>query len=142
MPPTFEAQIWQWPISTLNPADTNMYMFTAGQDIPGRGKRRLRAAVAEKEVDLAENEIAVRAREVIDRVKRKLEELKPSFPPGMEVKVVYDRSDLIGRAIETLRTTLFEEMIVVSLVILLFLVANAVFGALALWRLGGRGGGE
>ena len=40
MPPTFEAQIWQWPISTLNPAGTNMYMFTAGQDLPGRGPSR------------------------------------------------------------------------------------------------------
>jgi hypothetical protein len=46
-PPTFEAQIWQWPINTLNPANTNMYMFMVGQDFPGFGKRRLRAAVAQ-----------------------------------------------------------------------------------------------
>jgi cobalt-zinc-cadmium efflux system outer membrane protein len=70
MPPTFEAQIWQWPISSVNPLDTNMYMFTAGQDIPGRGKRRARAAVLEKEAAVAESDIAVRARQVVDDVKR------------------------------------------------------------------------
>jgi outer membrane protein TolC len=70
MPPTLEAQIWQWPISSVNPLDTNMYMFTAGQDIPGRGKRRARAAVLEKEAAVAESDIAVRARGVVDEVKR------------------------------------------------------------------------
>lgn len=74
-PPTLEAQIWQWPINTLNPANTNMYWVMLGQDIPGRGKRRLRAAVAEKEVALSENTIAVRARDVIDQVKRTYAEL-------------------------------------------------------------------
>ena len=58
---------------------------------------------------------------VIRRVKAKLEEVKPSFPPGVELVVTYDRSDLITRAIETLKESLIEEMIVVSLVILLFL---------------------
>lgn len=73
--PTFEAQIWQWPINTLNPANTNMYMFMVGQDLPGRGKRAARASVVEKEVAIAEAEIAVQAREVIDRVKRTYAEL-------------------------------------------------------------------
>jgi outer membrane protein TolC len=68
--PTFEAQIWQWPIRSLAPAQPTMIMFTAGQDIPGRGKRRARAAVLEKEADVAESEIAVRARDVVDEVKR------------------------------------------------------------------------
>lgn len=70
MPPTLEAQIWQWPIRSLTPADPTMIMFTAGQDIPGRGKRRARAAVFEKEAAVAKSEIAVRARQVIDEVKR------------------------------------------------------------------------
>jgi outer membrane protein TolC len=70
MPPTFEAQIWQWPIDTLNPLNTTMYMFTFGQQIPGFGKRRLLASLAEKDVALAENRIAIGAREVIDQVKR------------------------------------------------------------------------
>jgi len=59
---------------------------------------------------------------VIERVKQKLADLKPSFPPGVEVKVVYDRSGLIDRAIETLRHTLLEEAIVVSLIIFIFLL--------------------
>lgn len=68
--PTLEAQIWQWPVNTLNPTNTNMYMFMVGQDIPGPGKRQLREVVVQKEVQLAETDIAVRARDVVDRVKR------------------------------------------------------------------------
>ncbi len=58
---------------------------------------------------------------VIDRVKTRLEELKPSLPPGVEIVTTYDRSELILRSIENLKTTVTEEMIIVSLVILLFL---------------------
>jgi copper/silver efflux system protein len=62
------------------------------------------------------------ALQVIGRVKARLKELIPTFPPGVEIRVVYDRSSLIHRAIDTLRHTLVEEAIVVSLVILLFLL--------------------
>jgi len=62
------------------------------------------------------------ALDVIERVKRRFAELKPSFPPGVEVEIVYDRSDLIHRSIETLRHTLLEEGIVVSLIIFIFLL--------------------
>jgi Cu(I)/Ag(I) efflux system membrane protein CusA/SilA len=58
---------------------------------------------------------------VINRVKAKIEEIKPSLPKGVELITTYDRSDLIHRAIETLKHQLVEEMIIVSLVILLFL---------------------
>jgi len=58
---------------------------------------------------------------VINRVKKKLSELKPSLPPGVEIVPVYDRSGLIQRSIHTLTHALTEEMIIVSLVILLFL---------------------
>ena len=58
---------------------------------------------------------------VIDRVKKRLTELKSSLPPGVEIVTTYDRSDLIKRAIDTLKHSLLEEMIIVSLVILLFL---------------------
>ena len=68
--PMAEAQVWQWPVNTLNPANTNMYMFMLTQDVPGRGKRDLRAAVAEKDVSLAEADIAVRARDVVNEVKQ------------------------------------------------------------------------
>jgi cobalt-zinc-cadmium efflux system outer membrane protein len=69
-PPTLEAMIWQWPLDTLNPLNTNMYMFTMRQDIPGSGKRALREAVTQKDVERATNDIAVRARDVIAQVKR------------------------------------------------------------------------
>ena len=59
---------------------------------------------------------------VIDDVKRKLDEIRPSLPDGTQVIVGYDRSDLIHRAIAVLRESLFEEMIIVSLVIVLFLL--------------------
>jgi outer membrane protein TolC len=68
-PPTAEAQVWQWPLNTLNPLNTNMYMFMVTQELPGRGKRTLRAAVAEKDVTLAETDVAVRARQIVDAVK-------------------------------------------------------------------------
>ena len=70
MPPSFEAQIWQWPVTTANPLNTNMYMFTIQQELPGRGKRQLRAAAAGKDVELASAEIGVRARDVIREVQR------------------------------------------------------------------------
>lgn len=40
---------------------------------------------------------------VINRVKQKIEEIKPSLPPGVEIKTTYDRSDLIWGAIKNLR---------------------------------------
>ena len=62
------------------------------------------------------------AYQVIERVKKKIEEVKPSLPQGMEIVTAYDRSDLIGRAIDTLQQKLTEEMIMVSLIIILFLL--------------------
>ncbi|MET0153347.1 MAG: CusA/CzcA family heavy metal efflux RND transporter [Candidatus Binatia bacterium] len=58
---------------------------------------------------------------VIDGVKRKLEEVRKSLPAGVEVVTTYDRSTLIERAIDTLKHTLMEELLIVSLVILVFL---------------------
>jgi Cu(I)/Ag(I) efflux system membrane protein CusA/SilA len=61
------------------------------------------------------------ALEVIEGVKAKLEEVKPGFPPGVELVTTYDRSELILRSISTLLRTLAEELLIVSLVILVFL---------------------
>ncbi len=58
---------------------------------------------------------------VIERIKHKLEELKASLPEGVEIVTVYDRSDLISRVIETLKKNLIAELLIVSLMILLFL---------------------
>ena len=62
------------------------------------------------------------AKDVIDRVKAKIKELEKGLPPGVKIVAAYDRSDLISRAIDTLKHALTEEAIVVSLVVLLFLL--------------------
>ncbi len=61
------------------------------------------------------------ALDVIQRVKQRLDEIKPSLPRGARVVTTYDRSELIQGSIDTLRGKLIEEMVIVSLVILLFL---------------------
>jgi Cu(I)/Ag(I) efflux system membrane protein CusA/SilA len=58
---------------------------------------------------------------VIGRVKDRLEELKPSLPKGAEVVTTYDRSELIGRSVDTLKEELLVEIFIVCLVILVFL---------------------
>jgi Cu(I)/Ag(I) efflux system membrane protein CusA/SilA len=58
---------------------------------------------------------------VIERVREKIRAIEPSLPEGVKVVTTYDRSELILRAIHTLREKLVEEMIIVSLVILVFL---------------------
>ncbi|MDR0548775.1 MAG: efflux RND transporter permease subunit [Deltaproteobacteria bacterium] len=74
------------------------------------------------------------AREVIKNVKAKLEELKPSLPAGVEIVTVYDRSQLIDRAINYLSSKLIEEFIVVALVCALFL-AHARSSLVAIFTL-------
>jgi copper/silver efflux system protein len=61
------------------------------------------------------------ALKVIERVRGKLEEMKPALPPGVEIVTTYDRAELIEHAIETLKGTLIEELIIVSIVIMIFL---------------------
>jgi Cu(I)/Ag(I) efflux system membrane protein CusA/SilA len=58
----------------------------------------------------------------IRAVKAKLAELKPSLPPGVEIVPTYDRSNLIQRAVENLRSKLIEEFVIVALVCAVFLV--------------------
>jgi Cu(I)/Ag(I) efflux system membrane protein CusA/SilA len=62
------------------------------------------------------------ALEVIRNVKEKLAEIAPGLPAGVSIATVYDRSELIERAIQTLKTTLIEESIIVALVCLVFLM--------------------
>jgi Cu(I)/Ag(I) efflux system membrane protein CusA/SilA len=62
------------------------------------------------------------AYQVIHDAKAKLADLEDGLPPGVTIRTVYDRSDLIDRAIHTLRHTLIEEMIVVALVCIVFLL--------------------
>lgn len=60
--------------------------------------------------------------QVIERLKFKLQEVKSSFPEGIEFVVTYDRSDLIKRSVHTLTRTLIEESIVVSIIVIIFLL--------------------
>ncbi len=58
---------------------------------------------------------------VIDGIKKKLAQIKPSLPPGVEVVSGYDRSELIHASISTLQRDLLEEAAIVSIVIIVFL---------------------
>ena len=62
------------------------------------------------------------ALEVISNVKAKIEELQSGLPAGVTVQTVYDRSDLIYRAIDNLKRTLLEESVIVALVCFVFLL--------------------
>ena len=62
------------------------------------------------------------ALEVIHNLKAKIGEIGPGLPAGVTVETVYDRSDLIHRAIETLKGTLLEESLIVALVCIVFLL--------------------
>lgn len=62
------------------------------------------------------------ALEVIHNLKTKITEISAGLPTGVTVQAVYDRSDLIHQAIETLKRTLLEESIIVALVCIVFLL--------------------
>ena len=59
---------------------------------------------------------------VIDNVKARIQDIAPALPEGTQIVPVYDRSELIHRAIATLKTTLVEESIIVALVCIVFLL--------------------
>ncbi len=58
----------------------------------------------------------------IERVREKLDELKAGLPEGVEIVSVYDRGDLIERAVDNLKEKLIEESIVVAIICLIFLM--------------------
>ena len=62
------------------------------------------------------------ALEVIDNIKNKIAEVSSGLPNGVTIQAVYDRSDLIHRAIATLKRTLLEESLIVALVCMVFLM--------------------
>lgn len=59
---------------------------------------------------------------VIKKVKAKMKEVEKGLPPNVKFKVSYDRSELIEAAVESVRGTLMEEMITVSIVVIFFLL--------------------
>ena len=97
----------------------NLGQVTIGPDI------RRGIADLDGEGDAVGGIVVMRTKEnalnVINRVKERLKELKPYLPEGIEIVTVYDRSELIHRSIDTLKEQLRDEMIIVSLVILIFL---------------------
>ena len=62
------------------------------------------------------------ALEVIKNVKKRLDQLKSGLPEGVRIKTVYDRSNLILRAVDNLKRTLIEESVIVALVCIVFLL--------------------
>ena len=61
------------------------------------------------------------AKEVIDRVKERITDVEKGLPSGVKFKVAYDRSDLIEAAVATLQEALWEEILIVSLVVMVFI---------------------
>jgi len=73
----------------------------------------------------------------IQAVRAKLNELKSGLPEGVDIVSVYDRGDLIERAVKSLNTSLLQELIIVSLVVILFLLhARSAFVAIVTLPLG------
>ena len=74
------------------------------------------------------------ALEVIENVKKRLEELEAGLPEGVRIKTVYDRSALILRAVDNLKRTLIEESLIVALVCIVFLLhfRSALVGIITL----------
>jgi len=61
------------------------------------------------------------AQKVIERVRAKLKDIEPNLPPGVKIVTTYDGLELIDRSVATLKDTLVEELIIVSIIILIFL---------------------
>ena len=61
------------------------------------------------------------AKEVIDRIKERIVDVETGLPSGVKFKVAYDRSDLIEAAVATLNEALWEEILIVSLVVMIFI---------------------
>ncbi len=62
------------------------------------------------------------AKDVIERIKAKLPDIEKGLPPGVKFKTAYDRSNLIDATIDTLKNAVIEELIVVAIVLLIFLL--------------------
>ncbi|MBA4054136.1 MAG: metal transporter, partial [Marivirga sp.] len=61
------------------------------------------------------------AKEVIDRIKERITDVEKGLPSGVKFKVAYDRSDLIEAAVATLSEALWEEILIVSIVVMIFI---------------------
>lgn len=107
-----------------DPQGTPVLVKNLGQVVLGPDIRR-GIADLDGQGDAVGGIVVMRAGEnalnVIEAVKEKIDEIKPSFPQGVEIVPTYDRSELIHRSIDTLKEELVVEIIIVSVVILIFL---------------------
>jgi outer membrane protein TolC len=85
--PALEAQIWAWPVTTLNPIRAEMYMLMIEQMLPGRGKRAAREAVAGRDADVERREITVQANGILDQVRQAFAALQMA----RDTLVIYER---------------------------------------------------
>jgi Cu/Ag efflux pump CusA len=110
------------PVGTFNSIPVLIKNLATVQPAP-----ELRLGIAEEngEGEVVGGVVVMRygenAKAVIDRVKEKMKEVEKGLPAGIKFKVAYDRSDLIEAAITTLKDALWEEIFIVSLVVLLFM---------------------
>jgi len=109
-----------------NPKDKPPVLLSAVADIGYGPEIRRGVAELDGEGETVGGIIVIRwgenAREVIDRIKVRIDELSAGLPEGLTIVPVYDRSELIDEAVGNLRNTLGKEMIVVMLITLLFLL--------------------
>jgi Cu(I)/Ag(I) efflux system membrane protein CusA/SilA len=61
------------------------------------------------------------AKDVIERTKARMKDIEKGLPPGIKFKAVYDRSNLISAAIDTLKEALWQEVLIVCIIVILFL---------------------
>lgn len=87
MPPTLETQIWAWPVTTLNPARTESYMFMAEQELPGKGKRAARELVARRDADVVRQQIPVQAAGLLGEAREAFVELSLA----RQLRALYER---------------------------------------------------
>jgi Cu(I)/Ag(I) efflux system membrane protein CusA/SilA len=112
------------PLMTNPQTGTSVLVRDVGTVVAGPDMRRGLAEV-DGQGETAGGVVIMRfgenAEKVIQRVKAKIAEIEPTLPSGLKLVPTYDRSELIDRSVENLKHTLREELIVVSLVILIFL---------------------
>jgi Cu(I)/Ag(I) efflux system membrane protein CusA/SilA len=118
------ADLAQVPVGTTKEGTPITLKDVATLEIAGEARRGVGEWGGEGEAvsGIVVARYGANAYQVISDVKTKLTELETGLPPGVVIKTAYDRSQLIKRSIHTLRHTLVEELIVVGLVCILFLL--------------------
>lgn len=108
----------------VGPDGTPVYVRQLGEVREG-AMLRIGAATAEGKgetvIGLVQMLAGENASQVVERVKQKIEQIKPSLPPGVRIVPFYDRADFVSRVIKTVRNNLLEGGLLVIAVLFLFL---------------------